>query len=104
MSQNPKEQLMEIDKYFPLKPASIGPPKIYLGAKVTKVQLPNGVEAYAMSMSKYVKEAVRNVDEHLKKRDLALLKKASTPVAVNYSPEMQVTSWRWMMQHITNPL
>ena len=91
VSQNPKEQLMEIDKYFPLKPASIGPPKIYLGAKVTKVQLPNGVEAYAVSMSQYVQEAVRNVEEHLKKRDLALLKKASTPVAANYSPELDAS-------------
>jgi hypothetical protein len=51
ISQHPKEQLMEINTYFPLKPTSIGPPKIYLGAKITKVQLPKGVEAYAMSMS-----------------------------------------------------
>ena len=91
VSQNPKEQLMEIDKYFPLKPASIGPPKIYLGAKVTKVQLLNGIEAYAMSMSQYVQEAVRNVEDHLRKRDLALLKKAPTPIATNYSPELEAS-------------
>ena len=91
VSQNPREQLMEIDQYFPLNPGSIGPPKIYLGAKVTKVQLPNGVEAYTMSMSQYVQEAVKNVEEHLKKRDLALLKKASTPIAANYSPELDAS-------------
>ena len=79
---------MEINKYFPMKPKSIGPPKIYLGAKISKVQLPNGVVAYAMSMSQYVKEAVRNVESHLMKRNLSLLKKASTPMTANYSPEV----------------
>ena len=88
ISKTPMESLMEINKYFPMKPSSIGPPKIYLGAKIMKVQLSNGVVAFAMSMSQYVKEAVRNVEEHLKKRDLGLLKKASTPIAANYSPEI----------------
>ena len=34
--QHPKEQLMEIHKYIPLKPKLIGPPKIYFGAKISK--------------------------------------------------------------------
>ena len=37
-----------------MKASSIGPPKIYLGAKLGKVQLPNGVEAYAIIMSQFV--------------------------------------------------
>ena len=53
-----------------------------------KVQLLNGVNAYAMSMSQYVQEAIRNVEQYLKKRDLALVKKASTPMTANYSPEL----------------
>ena len=88
VSQNPKKQLMEIDKYFLLNPASIGPLKMYLRAKVSKVQLPNGVEVYAMSMSQSVQEAVKNVEGYLRKRDLGLPKKALTPVTVNYSPEL----------------
>ena len=88
VSKHPREVLLEIDKYFPMKPASIGPPKIYLGAKISKVQLPNGVNVYAMSMSQYVQEAVKNVEQYLKKRDLALVKKASTPMTTNYSPEL----------------
>lgn len=91
VSQNPKEQLMEIDKYFPLKPTSIGAPKIYLGANVSKVQLLNGVEEYTMSMSQYVQEAGRNVEGYLRKRDLALPKKVSTPVTINYSPELDAS-------------
>ena len=34
----------KIGRYFPLNEASIGPPKIYLGGHVGKVQLKNGVE------------------------------------------------------------
>jgi len=88
VGQDPKAALHEIDKYFPLKPASVGPPKIYLGAKITRVQLPNGVEAYSMGMSQYVQEAVRNVEEYLRKRNLKLVKKATTPMTINYAPEV----------------
>ena len=64
ISKNPREALMEINKYFPMKPSSIGPPRIYLGAKISRVQLPNGVTAFSMSMSQYVQEAVKNVESH----------------------------------------
>ena len=45
ISENPKPALLQIDKYFPIKPASLGPPKTYLGGKVSKIQLTNGVHA-----------------------------------------------------------
>jgi hypothetical protein len=35
----------QLGRYFELKEESIGPPKIYLGGHVRKVQLENGVEA-----------------------------------------------------------
>ena len=34
--------LMKIDKYFKLKPPSIGDPDIYLGAKLKYTRAPNG--------------------------------------------------------------
>ena len=86
--EHPEKGIESLAKYFPMKPGSIGPPKIYLGAKIGKIQLPNGVIAYSMSMSQYVQEAVKNVEQYLKKRDLALVKKASTPMTANYSPEL----------------
>ena len=83
---------MEIGKYFPLKPAPVSLPKTYLGAKVTMVQLLNGVDAYAVSMSQqYIQEAVKNVKGHLKKRNLALPKKALMPMMANYSPELDAS-------------
>ena len=83
-----KEQLKEIDKYFPIKKDSIGPPKIYLGAKIGKTELPNGVNAYYFSMSQYVKEAVKNVEDYLAKKGQKLKRKAASPITPNYSPEI----------------
>ena len=58
-------QLREIDRYFPMKPGSIGDPDIYLGAKLKSVQMENGVHAWGMSSSKYVQEAVSNAEAYL---------------------------------------
>ena len=76
-----------------MKDSSIGPPKIYLGAKLGKVQLTNGVEAYAISMIQYVQEAVNNLEKYLHNRGLAFLKKASTPLFTNYRPEVDGSSY-----------
>ncbi len=50
------EQVLRRDlgRYFELKEESIGPPKIYLGGGIRKIELDNGVQAWALSFSKYV--------------------------------------------------
>ena len=87
-SEYPKEALMQIDKYFPMKPSSIGPPNIYLGGKINKVQLPNGVNAWALSMSQYVQAAINNIENSLKDNGKTLIKAAKTPLQNNYNPEL----------------
>jgi hypothetical protein len=72
ISENPKIVLERIDKYFPLKPGSITPPNVYLGAKVSKYTLPNGVSAWAMSSSQYTQEAVKNIETYLDEHELSL--------------------------------
>ena len=57
----------EIGRYFELKEASIGPPKMYLGAGIRKVKLHNGLDVWAASSSQYVQAAVRNVEEYIEK-------------------------------------
>ena len=57
----------ELGKYFELKEESIGPPKIYLGGRMSKVTLDNGVEAWAFSSSRYVQTAVKNVEKAMTK-------------------------------------
>lgn len=54
VSEHPDAQLEELNKYFTLKPGSIMPPKLYLSAKTTEYELPNGVKAWGISMSKYI--------------------------------------------------
>jgi hypothetical protein len=50
-----------------MKPGSIGDPNIYLGTKLRKVKLTNGVIAWSMSPSKYVQDAIHNVETYLTK-------------------------------------
>ena len=73
--ENPKPALLQVDKYFPIKPAYIGPPKTYLGGTVSNIQLPNGVHAWAFSSSQYVHESVKSVEEHLEKVGKKLMSK-----------------------------
>ena len=92
VSENGEKVLrQEIGKYFELKEASIGPPNIYLGGKVSRVQLENGARAYSFSSSQYVKNAVSNVEEYLLKRGTKLPCRASTPLSSNYRPEVDVS-------------
>ena len=91
ISENPKDILTKIDYYFPIKPDSIGPPTMYLGAKLSKYPLKNGVVAWAMSSSQYVQEAVKNVESYLAEQGLSLPTKANTPLTSNYRPELDVS-------------
>ena len=59
----------ELGRYFHLKEESIGPPTIYLGGRVHKVQLENGVWAWSFSLSQYVQSAVKNVEEYIGKSE-----------------------------------
>jgi hypothetical protein len=83
--------LRSLDKYFKMKPGSIGDPKFYLGAKLRPIRLPNGVSAWSMSPAKYLQDAVRNVKEHLKKDGASLPRRAATPFAAGYRPEVDTT-------------
>jgi len=89
ISHNAEAELHKIDKYFPMKKCSIGEPDLYLGSKLRKVTLENGVEAWSMSPSKYVQEAVRKMDEYSQQRGTPLSKcKAKTSWPKDYSAEL----------------
>ena len=63
----PRGAVEAIGKYFQMKPDSVGPPDLYLGGKVSKMKLPNGVDAWAFSSCQYVQAAVKNVEQYLEK-------------------------------------
>jgi hypothetical protein len=48
ISDDPLKALMEITKFFSMKKGFIARPKLCLGAKVSKIQLPNQVDACAL--------------------------------------------------------
>ena len=54
---NPKSVMDQVNEHLPLKPDSVGPPKFYLGAKLSK--------AWALNPTKYVREAAKNVETDL---------------------------------------
>ena len=84
----------ELRRYFELKEESIGPPDHYLGGKVRKVQLGNGVNVWAFSSSQYVHTAVKNAEAYLDSQDSKHWKmpnKADTPLTTTYRPELDVS-------------
>ena len=84
----------ELGRYFELKEESIGPAEHYLGGKVRKVQLENGVHAWAFHSSQYVQTAVKNVMAYLlteNSKHWKLLNKAHTPSTTTYRPELDVS-------------
>jgi hypothetical protein len=82
-------------KYFELKQESIGPPNIYLGGHLRKVQLENGVNAWAFSSSQNEQAAITNVEDWLAKEEnkkrWKLPRKTETPLCTSYRPELDAT-------------
>jgi hypothetical protein len=91
---DPGAPLAKLDEYFKMKEGSIQVPTFYLGAKLKKTVLPNGVVAWGMSSSKYVQSAVQNVQDYLAALpgNQKLPKKASGLFAGGYKPELEQTS------------
>ena len=88
VSEFPKEAIMQINKCFPMKPGSLGEPTNYLGGKISKVQISNGVITHALSMSQYVRDAIKNVEQEMKKKSIALFKRVQSPFTYDYAPEL----------------
>ena len=76
-----------------MKEGSIGDPDMYLGAKLRKFTLHNGVQAWGFSPSKYVNDAIRNMENYLEKEmnGRRLPKRAPTPFENDYSPKLDTT-------------
>mmetsp|Transcript_6374 Transcript_6374/g.9807 ORF Transcript_6374/g.9807 Transcript_6374/m.9807 type:complete len:148 (+) Transcript_6374:738-1181(+) len=97
VSENAESVLRnELGGYFELKQESIRVPKIYLGGSVRKVELENGVEAWAFGSSQYVQAAVKNVQTLLQKDHNAcwkdgVLTSPDSPLPTSYRPELDIS-------------
>jgi hypothetical protein len=87
---DPGAPLEKLDEYLKMKEGSIQVPTFYLGSKLKKTFLPNGVVAWGMISSKYVQSAVQNVQDYLAALpvDQKLLKNSSGPFAGGYKAEL----------------
>ena len=88
------KELEKLDHYFQMKPGSIGDPDVYLGNKLRTTVLPNGVVAWGMSSSKYVQEAVANVERFLQSHPAMgkkLKSKVKSPWPSGYEPELDTS-------------
>lgn len=94
VSHAPEEVMKQIGKEFEIKNNEYGPPTSYLGASITKVQLDNGEECWAMDSKKYVKAAIEVVRGLLAEdgREFKTGKgKHEGPMPINYQPELDST-------------
>ena len=84
---------MDIVNYFDLNQESINPPDLYLGGRMRQLELDNGVKSWAFRSSKYVQDAVKNVEEYLNnygKKSLPT-KGHMNPLTSNYRPEIYLS-------------
>jgi hypothetical protein len=86
---DPGTSLAQIDMYFKMKPGSIMELTFYLGGKLKKTVLSNGMVDWGVSSSKYAQAAVQNVQEYLKDNgDRKLKKKAYAPFEATYRADI----------------
>lgn len=92
LSEDPKRILDEMNKHFLLKPESIGEPKEYLGAQISKYWIDGDPKPkWAISSEKYVKESIRIVKQRLEERGMVLKTKTSGVLPSGYKPELDST-------------
>lgn len=87
MSDYPKEALMGINKHFRMKPGSSEVPNIYLGAKITLGELPNGAKSWPRRSSKYIRDSIKNLERKMEGKGLKLCHGVNVSLTNNYRPE-----------------
>ena len=68
ISHKPTTPMQQIQRVLSFKKNKIEPPEFYLGAKIEMKKL-NGKNVWTMSSKDYVKAAVKNIEEALKKKN-----------------------------------
>ena len=82
--------LNEVQHKFKFKKGKIAPPEIYLGGRLEKKKL-NDKDVWTITSQDYVKAAVANVEEMLKKKKKKLYSKAVTPMSATFVPELDTS-------------
>jgi Reverse transcriptase (RNA-dependent DNA polymerase) len=96
ISMDPMAILKHLEGHYVLKPGSIGPPTQYLGAQIGQMTVKGDSEnpKWFLSSDRYIKEAIRNVQNWLIEHDLPKLKsRAPSVFPSGYRAEMDMTDY-----------
>ena len=91
ISHKAKDVLKAVQAIFKLKDDRIEPPDMYLGATLSVME-DDGIQGWCMSSDKYVKAAVKNVEQELARVSQRLPSKCRAPMTVGYRPERDVSA------------
>ncbi|KAI2490439.1 Reverse transcriptase (RNA-dependent DNA polymerase) [Fragilaria crotonensis] len=93
---DPDNVMDALSKVYKLKDGSVKAPDVYLGAEIKQFRIPESDEPgkirWAMSSSKYVARAVKDVETELENVGLGLPKRTTTPLSQGYRPELDQTA------------
>jgi hypothetical protein len=92
LSHEPVKIMKSLEDFYRLKDGYEKPTR-YLGAEVIQWKFDDDITKirWGLSSSQYVKEAIKNVEAELAKSDLRLPPKTSTPMPLNYRPELDTS-------------
>jgi len=103
ISDTPSQYMDQLKSEYYVKPSSITPPKLYLGAEIKKTNDRCGKPAWASSSNKYVKEAINVVNSRMNDLNIAFTKSAKHPMNpfsnVKYRPEMDISEYCTDTEH-----
>ena len=86
----PIRKMDGIRSVFKLKDEKAEVPDVYLGATLSQVETETGTKCWSVSLEKYVKAAIENLESKLGKSDMHL-PKCRTPMSTSYHPIEDVT-------------
>ena len=92
MSHESSLDIDQINHYFKMKGNSCGVPKVYLGGQINAITLSNNVHAWSFTSSKYVQDALENIQSHIcTDYNMKLPTRVSTPCTSGYRPELDIS-------------
>jgi hypothetical protein len=93
---NKTDECDGLSKVYKLKDGSVKAPDDYHGAEAKQFKIPESDEPgkirWAMSSSKYVTRAVKDIETEMENVGLGLPKRTTTPLSQGYRPEMDQTA------------
>lgn len=101
VDHNPKQFMSQLESLFTIKEGSIGPPSVYLGANIQKVESRSGGDCWGASAQQYVRDSIKNIKARLKENEFEYNKKLSS---VEYSPQQPFSNIKYKPEIDTSAL